>query len=66
LREDRKQRVFANMVLMRIFGARRNEVSEDLKRLHNENVNEFNLTQYCAGDKIDKNEVGWSLGAYGR
>ena len=23
------------------------------------------LTQYCAGDKIDKNEMGWACGAYG-
>jgi len=23
------------------------------------------LTQYCAGDKIEKNETGWACGAYG-
>ena len=23
------------------------------------------LTQYCAGDKIEKNEMGWACGAYG-
>ena len=23
------------------------------------------LTQYCAGDKIEKNEMGWTCGAYG-
>ena len=23
------------------------------------------LTHYCAGDKIEKNEMGWSCGAYG-
>ena len=23
------------------------------------------LTQYCAGDKIEKNEMGWGCGAYG-
>jgi len=22
--------------------------------------------QYCAGDKIEKNEMGWACGAYGR
>ena len=22
-------------------------------------------TQYCAGDKIEKNEMGWACGAYG-
>ena len=24
------------------------------------------LTQYCAGDKIEKNEMGWACGANGR
>ena len=23
------------------------------------------LTQYCAGDKIEKNEMGWICGSYG-
>jgi len=23
------------------------------------------LTQYCEGDKIEKNELGWTCGAYG-
>ena len=23
------------------------------------------LTQYCAGDKIEKNEMGWACGVYG-
>ena len=23
------------------------------------------LTQYCAGDNIEKNEMGWACGAYG-
>jgi len=23
------------------------------------------LTQYCTGDKIEKNEMGWACGAYG-
>ena len=23
------------------------------------------VTQYCAGDKIEKNEMGWACGAYG-
>ena len=34
------------------------------------NYSQFNcfinpLTQYCAGDKIEKNEMGWACGAYG-
>jgi len=23
------------------------------------------LTQYCAGDEIEKNEMGWACGTYG-
>ena len=25
----------------------------------------IHLTQYCTGDKIEKNEMGWACGAYG-
>ena len=28
-------------------------------------INTFSLTQYCAGDKIEKNEMGGSCGTYG-
>ena len=34
-REERKLRVFENMVLSRIFGPRRDEVTEEWRRLHN-------------------------------
>ena len=39
LREDRKLRVFENMVLRRIFGPRRDEVVGEWRRLHNEELN---------------------------
>jgi len=38
LREERKLRVFENMVLSRIFGTRREEVTVEWRRLHNENL----------------------------
>ena len=38
-REERKQRVFENMVLRRIFGPRRDEVTGEWRRLHNEELN---------------------------
>ena len=38
LREERKLRVFENMVLRRIFGPRRYEVTGEWRRLHNEEV----------------------------
>jgi len=39
-REERKLKVFENMVLRRIFGPRREEVTEERRRLHNEELND--------------------------
>jgi len=39
--EERKLRVFENMVLSRIFGPRRDEVTGEWRRLHNEELNDL-------------------------
>jgi len=39
LREERKLRVFENMVLRRTFGPSRDDVTGEWKRLHNEELN---------------------------
>jgi len=44
LREERKLRVFENMVLRRIFGPRRDDVMGEWRRLHNEELNDL----YCS------------------
>jgi len=44
LRGERKLRVFENMVLRRIFGSRRDEVTGEWRRLHNEELNGL----YCS------------------
>jgi len=41
LREEKKLRVFENTVLRRIFGPRRDEVTGEWKRLHNEELNDL-------------------------
>ena len=41
LREERKLRVFENMVLRRIFGSRRDEVTGEWRILHNEVLNDL-------------------------
>jgi len=41
LREERKLRVFENMVLRRMFGPRRDEVTGEWMRLHNEELNDL-------------------------
>jgi len=41
LREERKLRVFENVVLRRILGNRRGEVTGEWRRLHNEELNDL-------------------------
>ena len=41
LREERKLRVFENMVLRKIFGQRRDEVTGEWRGLHNEELNDL-------------------------
>ena len=47
--------------MRRVFGPKRDEVTGEWRKLHNEEL----LTQYCAGGKIEKNEMGGACGAYG-
>jgi len=44
LREERRLRVFENRVLRRIFGRRRDEVTGEWSKLHNEELNDL----YCS------------------
>jgi len=41
LREERKLRVFENMVLRRIFGPRRDEITGEWRSLNNDELNDF-------------------------
>ena len=44
MREERKLRVFENRVLRRIFGPRRDEVTGEWRKVHNEELNDL----YCS------------------
>ena len=44
IREERRLRVFENRVLRRIFGPKRDEVTGEWRKLHNEELNDL----YCS------------------
>jgi len=46
LREERNLRVFENMVLRRIFGPMRDEVTGEWRRLHKEELNDLYSSPY--------------------
>jgi hypothetical protein len=41
LREERRLRVFENSLLRRIFGPKREEITEEWIKLHNEELNDL-------------------------
>jgi hypothetical protein len=41
LREERRLRVFKNRVLRRVFGLKRDEVTGEWRKLHNEELNDL-------------------------
>jgi hypothetical protein len=41
LREERRLRVFENRVLRRVFGPKRDEVTGEWRKLHNEKLNDL-------------------------
>jgi PAS domain-containing protein len=41
MREERRLRVFENRVLRKIFGYKRDEVTGEWRKLHNEELNEL-------------------------
>jgi hypothetical protein len=64
--EERGLRVFENSVLRRIFGPKRDQVTGECRKLHNEELKDpVPVTQYCLGDKIEKNGMGGACSTYG-
>jgi hypothetical protein len=57
-------KVFENRVLRRVFGPKRDEVTGNGENYIMRSLMICILTQYCAGGKIKKNEMGCACGAY--
>jgi hypothetical protein len=66
LREECRLRVFENRVLRRIFGPKRDEVTGEWRRLHNEELYAlYSSTKYHSGDQIKKTEMERAFSIYG-
>jgi len=65
LREECRLRVFEKRVLRRIFGPKRDEVTGEWRKLHNEELNDLCCSPNTVSDKIKKNEMGRACGTYG-
>jgi len=55
MREERRLRVFENRVLRRTYGPKRDEVIEEWRKLHNEELNDpYSSPSIVQGDKIEE------------
>jgi hypothetical protein len=50
LREKRRLRVFENGVLRRLFWSKKDEVTGEWRKLHNEELNDLYFSKYYSGD----------------
>ena len=66
LREERRRRVFENMVLRRLFRPKRDEVTGEWRKLHNEEFRDlYSLPNIVRVVKSRRIEFGGTCGAYG-
>ena len=66
LGEKRRLRMLEKRVLRRIFGPKRDEVTEEWRKLHNEVLNDLcSSPNIFSGDQIEKNEMGGACSTYG-
>jgi len=57
--------VFENRVLRRIFGPRRDKVTGEGRKLHNEQLNDLYSPSIFQVIKIKKDEIGGACSTYG-
>jgi len=58
LREERRLRVFENRVLRGVFGAKRDEVTGEWRKLHNEELSDL----YCSPNivRVVESRIRWA------
>ena len=58
MREERRLRVFGSMLLLRVIGRKRDEVTGEWRRLHNEELNDL----YCPPNiiRVIKSRMRWN------
>ena len=49
----------------RIFGPKKDEVTWEWRKRHNEEFNDLYSSKYRSGDQIEKNGMGGACGTYG-
>jgi hypothetical protein len=61
LREEHRLRVFENRVLRRIFGPKRNEVTGEWRKLHNEKLHDLYSSRSIIRMIRSRRRDGWSM-----
>jgi len=61
LREERRLRVFENRVLRKVFEPKRDEVTGELRKLHNEELNDlYSLPNTCIVRVVKSRQMRWA------
>jgi hypothetical protein len=53
--EERRQSVYGNRVLRRIFGNKRDNITWEWRKLHSEELNGLYYSPVCSGNEIENN-----------
>jgi len=66
MREEHRLRAFENRVLGRIFGAKRDEVTGEWRKIHNEELNDlYTSPNICRVKKFQKNAMDGECSMHG-